>query len=309
MGKIAFVFPGQGAQYIGMGKDFYDNVPASKEIFEEAGNVTGLDIPKLIFEENEDINKTEFTQIAMVATEIAIFKAVIGSGVDFDFSAGHSLGEYAAIIATGAGDIKDVFSLVRKRGIYMQEAYPTGGAMSAVLGGDEAMIEKVCEETEGIVSIANYNCPGQIVITGEKAAVDAAGERLTKEGVKRVVPLKVSGPFHSALMKDAGEKLKADLEKVSFKDPVCPYIANYTADKVEKASEIPGLLVNQLSGSVRWTETVELLIKEGVDTVVELGPGHTLAGFNKRISRDIVSVNIEKYENLEEAVKTIKAAR
>jgi len=232
MSKIAFMFPGQGAQYVGMGKDFYDAVPVSREMFELAGKASGLDVVSLCFEENENINITEYTQIAMLAAEVAILKAVEEKGIKPDVTAGLSLGEYGALAASGVMSVEDVFKVVRQRGIYMQEAVPTGGAMTAVLGLDAETIEKICEETEGIVSIANYNCPGQIVITGEEAAVAAAAEKLSAAGAKRCVALKVSGPFHSEMLAGAGEKLGEVLQDMEVCDICIPYIANVTADYV-----------------------------------------------------------------------------
>ena len=307
MGKIAFVFPGQGAQYVGMGKGFYDNEPEAKAVYEAASKASGVDVEKICFEENTEINETQYTQIAMVATELALFKCLEKNGIRFDYTAGHSLGEYSAIAAAGAMSVEDACALVRKRGLFMQEAVPTGGAMSAVLGLDADTITEVCSETEGVVSVANYNCPGQIVITGEAEAVKAAGEKLTAKGAKRVLPLKVSGPFHSELMKPAGEKLAAELAKVTFADPKVPYVANYTAEYVTDSSEIAGLLEKQISGSVQWIKTMEKLIADGVDTFVEIGPGKTLAGFNKRMSRDIKTINIDKYEDFEAALAELKA--
>ena len=307
MGKIAFVFPGQGAHYVGMGKGFYDNEPEAKAVYEAASKASGVDVEKICFEENTEINETQYTQIAMVATELALFKCLEKNGIRFDYTAGHSLGEYSAIAAAGAMSVEDACALVRKRGLFMQEAVPTGGAMSAVLGLDADTITEVCSETEGVVSVANYNCPGQIVITGEAEAVKAAGEKLTAKGAKRVLPLKVSGPFHSELMKPAGEKLAAELAKVTFADPKVPYVANYTAEYVTDSSEIAGLLEKQISGSVQWIKTMEKLIADGVDTFVEIGPGKTLAGFNKRMSRDIKTINIDKYEDFEAALAELKA--
>lgn len=306
MSKLAFIFPGQGSQYIGMGKDFYENVPESKAAFETAADASGVDIPKLIFEENEDINKTEYTQIAVMATEVALLEAVRAQGVEPIFTAGHSLGEYSAIYAAGAFKMSDAFKLIRLRGIAMQEAYPEGGAMSAVLGGEDSVIEEVCANTDGIVSIANYNCPGQTVITGEEKAVAQAGETLKEKGVKKVVPLKVSGPFHSELMVKAADKLKAALEEVEVATPGIPYIANFNASPVTNPEDIKPLLIKQLTGSVRWIETIECLKNSGVDTFVEIGPGKTLAGFNKRIDRDLKSVNIEKYEDFKEKLELIR---
>ena len=309
MGKTAFVFPGQGAQYVGMGKGFYDNEPEAREVFETASKASGVDVEKICFEENTDINETQYTQIAMVATELAMFKCLEKNGIKADYTAGHSLGEYAAIAAAGAMSVEDACRLVRKRGIFMQEAVPSGGAMSAVLGLDEEKITSVCKETEGIVSVANYNCPGQIVITGEEKAVKAAGEALTAAGAKRVVALNVSGPFHSEMMIPAGEKLALELKEAKFTDPRIPYIANYTAEYVTKGADIAGLLEKQISGSVQWIKTIEKLIADGVDTFVEIGPGKTLAGFNKRISREVKTVNIDKYEDFAAALDILKASK
>lgn len=299
MGKIAFMFPGQGAQYIGMGKDFYDAIPVCREMFELAGKASGLDVAGLCFAENEKINITEYTQIAMLAAEVAILKAVEERGVKPDVTAGLSLGEYGALAASGVMSPEDVFKVVRQRGIYMQEAVPTGGAMTAVLGLDASVIEKVCEETEGIVSIANYNCPGQIVITGEEGAVAAAAQSLTEAGAKRCVPLKVSGPFHSPMLAGAGEKLGKVLEEITVNEIQIPYIANVTADYVTDKGQVKELLTKQVSSSVRWEQTIRRMIEDGVDTFIEIGPGKTLSGFMRKISREVRTVSIEKLEDLE----------
>lgn len=302
MGKLVFMFPGQGSQYIGMGKEFYENIPVCKEVYDLASEASGLDVAKLCFEENEQINITEYTQIAMLATEAAIYAALKEKGFTPDVTAGLSLGEYGALIASGVMSMKDAFAVVRKRGIYMQNAVPTGGAMSAVLGLDAAAIEKVCEETEGIVSIANYNCPGQIVITGEAAAVEAAGEALKEAGAKRVVPLKVSGPFHSQMLVQAGEQLGEALKDVTVAEEFIPYLANVTADYVTNAADVKPLLEKQVASSVRWQQTIERLIADGADTFVEIGPGKTLSGFMRKINRDVTVYNIDKMEDFENYV-------
>ena len=299
MGKTAFMFPGQGAQYVGMGKDFYGQIPISREMFELAGAASGLDVAALCFEENEKINITEYTQIAMLATEVAILKAVEEKGLRPDVTAGLSLGEYGALVASSVMAPEDVFRIVRKRGIYMQEAVPDGGGMAAVLGLDTETIEAVCGETPGMVAIANYNCPGQTVITGEAGAINEAIGKLTEKGAKRCVPLKVSGPFHSPLLVGAGEKLAKELETVTVGEIRIPYIANVTADYVEKKEDVKPLLEKQVSSSVRWQQTIERMLADGVDTFIEIGPGKTLSGFMRKISRDVKVLNIEKVEDLE----------
>ena len=293
------MFPGQEAQYVGMGKDFYEQIPVCREMFELAGKAGGLDIAALCFEENEQINITEYTQIAMLAAEVAMLKAIEEKGLKPDVTAGLSLGEYGALTASGVMSAEDVFRVVRKRGIYMQEAVPKGGAMVAVLGLDTAVIEKICEETEGMVTIANYNCPGQIVITGEEDAAQAAVEKLTAAGAKRCVPLKVSGPFHSPLLVGAGEKLAKELEHVEIHDIQIPYIANVTADYVTDKADVKPLLEKQVSSSVKWQQTVERMIADGVDTFIEIGPGKTLSGFMRKINKEMKVYNVEKVEDLE----------
>lgn len=305
MSKVAFVFPGQGAQYVGMGKDFYEQIPVSRKVYTIASEVTGLNLPGLCFKENEQIDITEYTQIAMLATEAAMLAALQEKGVKADVAAGLSLGEYGAILTAGAMSLEDVFRVVRQRGILMQKAVPTGGAMCAVLGMDGEKIAKICEETEGIVSVANYNCPGQIVITGEEGAVAAAAEKLKEAGARRCTPLKVSGPFHSEMLKGAGEKLAGVLVDVELKEFSMPYVTNVTADYVTDISEIKELLGRQVYSSVRWQQSVERMIADGVDTFIEIGPGRTLTGFLKKINKNVTGLHIEKVEELEEVVRLL----
>ena len=299
MSQIAFIFPGQGAQYTGMAHDFYEKFPVSRKVFDKASEVSGLDVAALCFEENENLNITEYTQIAMLTAEIAILRAVEESGIHSQVNAGLSLGEYAALAASGVMKEEDAFSIVRKRGILMQEAYPTGGAMLAVLGTDAGLIEKICEETPGIVSIANYNCPGQIVITGEEKAVSAATEALKAAGARRVIPLNVSGPFHCELLKEAGEKLGQELVEVEIQPFTIPYVTNVTAQYVTEPSQVKDLLVKQVSSSVLWQQCVEQMIRNGTDTFIEIGPGRTLTGFLKKINRNVKTLHIEKVEDLD----------
>ena len=302
MSKIAFVFPGQGAQYTGMAKDFYEKYAVSREVFESASKASGLDVKALCFEENDRLNITEYTQIAMLTAEIAILRAVEEAGIRSQVNAGLSLGEYGALVASGVMQEEDAFTVVRKRGIFMQEAYPTGGAMSAVLGTDAELIEKICNETQGIVSIANYNCPGQIVITGKTAAVEKAAESLKAAGAKRAVLLNVSGPFHSKMLESAGEELAKEMEKRNFEPLAIPYVTNVTAKYVTDIKETKALLAKQISSPVRWEESVRTMIEDGVDTFVEIGPGKTLAGFMRRIDKGVKVYNIETWEDMEKVI-------
>ena len=254
---------------------------------------------ELVFTENDRLNITEYTQIALLTTEVAMLKEVLALGIKPDICAGLSLGEYAALATADAMELSDLFELIRLRGKYMQDAYPTGGAMMAVLGLTADVVEEVCQSTEGIVSIANDNCPGQLVISGEEAAVEAAGSVLTQRGAKRCVPLKVSGPFHSALLSKASEQLAEALRDKEIRDIKTPYICNTEARVVTDKNEVKDLLIRQVSGSVRFRESILLMKEMGVDTFIEIGPGKTVAGFIKKTDRDLKTINIEKMEDLE----------
>lgn len=300
MGKTAFMFPGQGAQYIGMAKDFYDAAELGKKVFQTASAAVGLNIEALCFEENEDIHNTEFTQIAMLTAETAILASVLEKGIRPDATIGLSLGEYAAIVASGALCFEDACKVIRQRGIFMEQEVPAGkGAMSAVIGLSADVIEKTLTLLRENVQIANYNCPGQIVISGEKKAVEEAGAVLLAAGAKRVIALNVSGPFHSEMLKGAGEKLEKVLEEVTFEDIEVPYVSNRTAGYVCNKEDIKQLLKEQVYSPVKFEQSIRMLIDDGVDTFIEIGPGKTLTSFVKKINKEVTIINIEKTEDLE----------
>ena len=300
MSKVAFMFPGQGSQYVGMGQDFYEQFEESKEVFESATKLLGFSMEELCFEENEQIHITEYTQAAMLTASTAILRKVESMGIKPDYTIGLSLGEYNALVASKVLSFEEAVQVVRQRGILMQNAVPVGlGTMAAVLGAKKEFIEQVCEDTKGIVGIANYNCPGQIVISGEVEAVKQASAALKEQGVKRVIPLKVSGPFHSKMLEQAGQKLLEVLDTVELKNPEIPYVANVNAQIITKVQRIKELLAQQVASSVRFEQSIERLIEEGVTTFIEMGPGKTLSGFVKKINRNVNVIQIEKVEDLE----------
>lgn len=300
MSKVAFIFPGQGAQYCGMGQDFYEQTKIGKETYDMATGLLGFDLPELCFEKNDRLDMTEYTQAAMVTTGIAMMRVLEAERkVVPDVTAGLSLGEYCALAAAGVMSDGNAISTVRRRGIFMQEAVPAGiGAMAAILALDASKIEEVLADMEN-VWIANYNCPGQIVITGKKESVEEANKKLLEAGAKRALMLNVSGPFHSPMLVNAGEKLGKILESVEVHTPSIPYVANVTAGYVTDKEMVKPLLKQQVSSSVRWQQSVEAMLAQGVDTFIEIGPGKTLAGFMKKITRDVSVFNIEKLEDLE----------
>lgn len=300
MNKIAYIFPGQGSQYVGMGKDFYDNFRESRTVFDQASSILGLDMKELIFSQNERINITEITQIALVTTCVAQAKVVRSLGIVPEVCGGLSLGEYPALITSGAMSFEDGIKIVRKRGIYMDSALPAGiSTMAAVIGLAGEDVEKICNEIEGMVTVANYNCPGQVVISGENEAVEKAANKLKDYGARRIVYLKVSGAFHSPLLKGAGEKLLEALDDVSINNPIIPYVSNVTGQYTYDNSSIKELLSKQVYSSVKWQQSIENMIKAGVNTFIEIGPGKTLSTFVKKIDSSCNVLNIDKIKDLE----------
>ena len=305
MSKIAFIFPGQGAQKAGMGKDFYENSKTAAEVIDRASELLGLDMKALCFEENDLLDQTEYTQAALVTVCMAMEKVLRERGLAPDVTAGLSLGEYCAIASAGGMSTENAITTVRKRGILMQNAVPGGqGAMAAVLGLDAGKIEEVLADRSGVM-IANYNCPGQIVITGWKEDVEQAADALKEAGAKRVLPLNVSGPFHSSLLEQAGEELGKELEQLDFSYLQIPYVTNVTAEYVTNITKTKELLARQVASSVRWQQSMELLIADGVDTFVEIGPGRTLAGFLRKINREVKVYNVGTWEDVDKVVNEL----
>lgn len=309
MSKIAFIFPGQGAQKTGMGKDFYEQSQRAAEIYDAASKrlkeEMEIDIRTLCFDENDKLDQTAYTQAALVTTCLAMARTLEEKGVRADVTAGLSLGEYCAIAVAGGMSDLDAVWAVRKRGVLMEEEVPTGvGAMAAVLGLSAEQIEKVTEEIKG-VTVANYNCPGQVVITGETDSVDAAKEKLLECGAKRVLPLNVSGPFHSPMLKEAGEKLSEVLDQIHFHELELPYVTNVTAEPITDICKTKELLKEQVAASVRWQQSMERMIEDGVDTFIEIGPGKTLAGFLKKINRTVTVMNISCIEDVDKVASAV----
>ncbi|MBX4147455.1 ACP S-malonyltransferase [Paenibacillus lautus] len=303
MGKTAFIFPGQGAQSVGMGKDAYDAVPAARDLFLTADEQLGFPLSSIIFNgPDEDLKQTVNTQPALLATSMAYLEAIRGKGVEPDYVAGHSLGEYSALVCAGVLSFEEAVSIVKARGEYMEAAVPGGqGAMAAVLGADREALSELCKSitAEGhVVELANMNCPGQIVISGSAQGVAAAAERVKEAGGKRAIPLEVSGPFHSTLMKEAANRLADKLEQAAFNTPSVPVVANVTARPVEDAAAIRGLLVEQVYSPVLWHDSVEWMIAQGVDTFVEIGPGSVLSGLIKKIDKSVKVINVNSLDSV-----------
>lgn len=311
MGKIAFVFPGQGSQSVGMGKDMYDSLSSARTLYEQADQKLGFPLTQLVFEgPDHELKQTANTQPALLTTSIALYQAFAAKGISADYVAGHSLGEYSALTAAGVLAFEDAVSIVRARGEYMEQAVPGGqGAMAAVLGGEREALADLCAEvTRGghPVELANVNCPGQIVVSGSKEGVEQIVARVKGIGAKRAIPLEVSGPFHSSLMKSAADRLGDKLATIPFKNAEIPVIANVTAEPVTQAEEIVKLLVQQVYSPVLWADSITWLISQGVDTFVEIGPGNVLTGLIKKIDKSVRTFNVNGLESLEQTAETLK---
>ncbi|MEC1432319.1 ACP S-malonyltransferase [Bacillus subtilis] len=311
MSKIAFLFPGQGSQFIGMGKELYEQVPAAKRLFDEADETLETKLSSLIFEgDAEELTLTYNAQPALLTTSIVVLEKFKESGITPDFTAGHSLGEYSALVAAGALSFKDAVYTVRKRGEFMNEAVPAGeGAMAAILGMDAEALKQVTDkvtEEGNLVQLANLNCPGQIVISGTAKGVELASELAKENGAKRAIPLEVSGPFHSELMKPAAEKLKEVLDACDIKDADVPVISNVSADVMTEKADIKEKLIEQLYSPVRFEESINKLIAEGVTTFIEIGPGKVLSGLVKKVNRRLKTIAVSDPETIELAIQTLK---
>lgn len=309
MRKIAFVFPGQGAQYVGMGQELAENYPVAKAIFEKASDAMGYDMEELCFNSSaEALKLTENTQPSILTASIAAYEVLKSKGITPAGFAGLSLGEYSALVASGVMNFSDAVRVVRKRGMYMQEEVPAGiGGMAAILGLEGSLVEEACREASntGVVEPANYNCPGQLVIAGELKAVEDAVEKCKEKGAKKAVMLPVSAPFHTSMLKGAGEKLSLELDHLSYEPFEYPLVANVTADYVKSHEDVKSLLIDQVSSPVLWENSIKKMVEDGYDTFIEIGPGKALSKFIKKISRDVDILNVEDMKSLEKTLEKI----
>lgn len=309
MGKLAFIFPGQGAQYVGMGKQLAEEYESSCKVFDDASEALGFDVRKMIFESDDETLKiTENTQPAILTTSIACLQPLLKKGIKPDVVAGLSLGEYSAHVAAGTMSFKEAVALVKKRGKFMQEAVPIGvGTMAAILGLENEDVLECCNaaSSEGIVEPANFNCPGQVVIAGEVKAVEKAVEIAKEKGAKRAMVLPVSAPFHCSMLKNAGDKLALELEKIVLNDIQIPVVTNVTAEYILDKTKVKDLLIRQVSSSVLFEDSIRKMIDSGVDTFVEIGPGKVLSGFIKKINKEVKTLNVEDSDSLNKVLQEL----
>lgn len=304
--KVGFVYSGQGSQYHGMGQELYESEPIFKQTIDEADQIVDFDLKELMFDENEKLHQTEYTQPALLAMEVGLTRLLAAKGIKPDVAAGLSLGEYAALVASGALDFAETVRLVQKRGRFMTEAVPSGkGAMAAIMGLDRQSVITVCKqfEDQGVIVPANYNMPGQIVIAGEKQVLDQAVDSFIQAGAKRVIPLNVSGPFHSELLEPAAVNLAEELQHVSLSPMTIPVVTNLTGSVIASSEEIVPTLIQQVKSPVYWEECIATMIQIGVDYFVEVGPGRTLCSFIKKIDRSVKTQNVENQQTLEKVIK------
>jgi [acyl-carrier-protein] S-malonyltransferase len=307
-GGIAFCFPGQGSLEVGMGRELAEAVPEAMDVFTRGSEASGLDLVHLCFEAPEsELVQTEVQQPALVATSLAVLEAVKARGIKPDFVVGHSVGEFAALAAAGALKVEEAIGLVRERGLAMAEAAKKNpGSMAAILGLDDEVVEWICRRILNVWP-ANYNCPGQIVVSGENLAVDEACEAAQAEGARRAVKLRVSGAFHSPLVARAADRLRPALERVKFSEPSAPFMSTVTA-RIEDAKRMGPLLVEQLTAPVRFTQAAQALVREGAHTFVEVGPGNVLSGLVKRIDRNAKTISVSTPESLDKLEETLASA-
>jgi len=306
--KLCFVFPGQGSQYVGMGKEIFENFSEAREVFEEASSALGYDVADIAFKgPAEELNKTFRTQPCILTVSTAVHKLLIMKGISPSVVAGHSLGEYSALVAAGVLSFHDAVKLTERRGQFMQEAAPEGkGLMAAILGLERSKVDEICLSLQsGYASPANYNCPGQIVIAGEKEAVEEAIKLAKEAGAKRAVPLAVSVPSHCTLMADASKRLGQLLEEIEFRNPAIPLVNNADAMFLNNVESLKGSLVRQLSSPLLWEDSIRVIADSGVETFVEVGPGKVLSGLIRRIENTVKTLNVEDMRSLERTLDTL----